>query len=153
MPEMQIQEYVGRSLLFAIAKSYDEIWRDFNSRLRREHCNFLEAMILISLFFEPQGRARPSKLASVFGTSRANLSHGITRLEKLGLLQRALVAGDARGYELRLKPEGKKVALRLIDSIDRLEKHFETEIGSKEVERTIVQISALPDIYKLYRKK
>jgi hypothetical protein len=54
---------------------------------------------------------------------------------------------------LRLKPEGKKVALRLIDSIDRLEKHFETEIGSKEVERTIVQISALPDIYKLYRKK
>jgi DNA-binding MarR family transcriptional regulator len=148
---MRIQEYVGRSLLFAIATSYDSIWRDFNARLRKERCNFLEGMILIALFFEPDAKARPSKLAFVFGTSRANLSHGITKLEKSGFLQRTLANGDARGYELRLKSEGRRVALRLIDSIDRLEEQFESDLGSKEVERVIGQLGKTVDSYKKRR--
>ena len=51
---MQIKEYVGKSLLFAISANYDSVWRDFSARLRKEHCNFIEAMILIALFFESQ---------------------------------------------------------------------------------------------------
>jgi DNA-binding MarR family transcriptional regulator len=156
---MRIREYVNKSLLFAIAANYDAVWRDFNARLRKEQCNFLEAMILIALFFETRKtgadgrpaspvRVRPAALASIFGTTRANLSHGITRLERTGLLKRLVVEGDARGYELVLKPEGKRVALRLIEAIDRLERYFESELGVGEVEGAIARLGRISSVYR-----
>jgi hypothetical protein len=63
----------------------------------------------------------------------------------------SLSNGDARGYELRLKSEGRRVALRLIDSIDRLEEQFESDLGSKEVERVIGQLGKTVDSYKKRR--
>jgi DNA-binding MarR family transcriptional regulator len=163
---MQIREYVKKSLLFAIAANYDAVWRDFNARLRKEHCNFLEAMILIALFFETREmrktgtdaaplapvRVRPAVLASIFGTTRANLSHGITRLERTGLLKRLLVEGDARGYELVLKPDGKRAALRLIEAVDRLERHFESELGAGEVEGAITKLGKISAVYRQYEQ-
>lgn len=152
---MQIKEYVGKSLLFAISANYDSVWRDFSARLRKEHCNFIEAMILIALFFESQNSnsddaegLRPAALAEAFGTTRANLSHGVTRLEKEGLLKRTLVDGDARGYKLVLKPEGRRVALRLISTVDELEGYFEKHLGAREVERTITHLSKVSSVYR-----
>ena len=36
---------------------------------------------------------------------------------------------DARAYQLALKPQGKRCALRVIAALDKLQREFEAEIG------------------------
>jgi DNA-binding MarR family transcriptional regulator len=81
------------------------------------------------MFFEAPGRVMPSQLAATFATTRGNVSHCVSSLEAKGLLQRKIDPEDARAYQLTLKPQGKKCAVRVIGVFDRLQKEFEQEVG------------------------
>ncbi len=143
---MKIQKYVEKSLLFAIGTSYDAIWRNLNTQLKKEECNFLQAMILISLFFEESETVTPSRLADTFYTSRGNLSHCVTYLEKRGWVKRQLDEKDARSYQVILKPEGRKVATRLIKVIDRIEDFFEDSFGKQPLSSTITSLAKIGEL-------
>src|SRR5215210_7360580 len=121
---MKIQQYINSSLILAIGSNYDTVWRDLNAQLKQEHCNLLQAVILISIFFEQSERVTPSELAAIFRTTRGNVSHCISHLERRGFLKRVLDQQDARSYRLVIRPEGKKTAVRLIKIIHDLENHF-----------------------------
>jgi DNA-binding MarR family transcriptional regulator len=71
----------------------------------------------------------PSQLAETFGTTRGNVSHCVSSLEAKGFLQRKIDPEDARAYQLTLKPQGKKCAVRAIGVFDKLQKEFEQEVG------------------------
>lgn len=150
---MKILEYVNLSLPLAIASSYDAIWRDLNARLRAEGCNFLEAVILIALFFESRGtggpatEVTPSRLAEVLGTSRGNVSHCLSRLERRRLIRRVLGERDARTYRLVPRPEGRRVACRLIRVLDEVEAIFEERIGRQGVLSAIEELRNVKRIY------
>ena len=45
------------------------------------------------------------------------------------MLQRKIDPEDARAYQLTLKPQGKKCAVRVIGIFDKLQKEFEREVG------------------------
>jgi DNA-binding MarR family transcriptional regulator len=147
---MKIKNYVQNSLLLAIGTSYDTIWRDLNFKLKEENCNLLQAVILISLFFEESDSVTPSVLADIFHTTRGNVSHCISHLEKRGWIKRQLDEKDARSYRLILKAEGKKAATRLIKIIDEIETFFENDFGKQNVRSTI---SSLWRIEEAYRKR
>lgn len=146
---MKIRQYVRNSLLFAIGSSYEKIWRGFNSSLRKEEVNFLQAVILISMMLEEPGEKAltPSSLADALRTSRGNISHCVSALEKRGFLKRALAPEDARRYRLVLKPEGRRAALRLMKIIDHTENFFEKRFGEKGVQNTIDSMSAFERAY------
>jgi DNA-binding MarR family transcriptional regulator len=146
---MKIRQYVRKSLLFAICTSYEKIWRDFNASLRKEQINFLQAVILISMMFEEQNKkvVTPSALADALRTSRGNVSHCISALEKRGFLKRSFDPDDARRYRLLIKPDGRKTALRLMKVIDQTENFFEKRFGEKHVQDTIDSISAFEKAY------
>lgn len=150
---MKIQQYVRNSLILAIGSNYDTVWRDLNSKLKKENCNLLQAVILISIFFEQTDSVTPSDLAAIFRTSRGNVSHCISHLEKRGFMKRSLDEKDARSYRLILKPEGKKVALRLIKIIDDLESHFERQLGKQAVQTTIDNMNAIEVAYQQIKTK
>jgi DNA-binding MarR family transcriptional regulator len=85
-------------------------------------------------------------LAETFGTTRGNVSHCISSLEAKGLLQRKIDPQDARAYQLTLKPEGKRCALRVIGAFDKLQKEFEREVGKtalREMLKDLRKIEAL----------
>ena len=71
----------------------------------------------------------PSELAETFKTTRGNVSHCVSSLEAKGLLLRKIDPEDARAYQLTLKPQGKKCAVRVIGVFDKLQREFEREIG------------------------
>jgi DNA-binding MarR family transcriptional regulator len=144
---MEIEKFVQNSLLLAIGSSYDTILRDLNFRLREENCNLLQALILISLFFEKEEPVSPSKLAETLGTTRGNISHGISHLEKHRLLRRKLNDKDARSYLLVLRPEGRRLAVRLIKTIDSVENYFERKFGAQEVRSTVQKIARFRAAY------
>ena len=70
-----------------------------------------------------------SELAETFKTTRGNVSHCVSSLEAKGLLLRKIDPEDARAYQLTLKPQGKKCAVRVIGVFDKLQREFEREIG------------------------
>jgi DNA-binding MarR family transcriptional regulator len=140
---MKIKQYIQRSLLLAIGTSYDTVWKELNTRLRKEECNLLQAIILISIFFEPSETVTPSTLAEIFRTTRGNISHCLSHLEKKGFIKRQLDSSDARKYRLTLTPEGKKLALKLMKMIDAFEDTFEKRIGKQNVHKLIETLHEL----------
>lgn len=110
--------------------------------LAQDDLGLLEGLVLAALFFEAPRMVKPSQLAETFGTTRGSVSHCISSLEARGLLQRKIDPEDARAFQLSLKTQGKKCALRVIAAFDKLQKEFEGEIGK----------TALAEMLKLIRK-
>jgi DNA-binding MarR family transcriptional regulator len=65
----------------------------------------------------------------------------------MGLLQRKIDPEDARAYQLTLKPQGKKCALRVIAALDKLQKEFEDEIGKTALSDTLKAIRKLEALF------
>ena len=110
--------------------------------LNDDDLSFLEGLTLAAVFFESPKAIKPSQLAEAFGTTRGNVSHCVSSLEAKGLLQRRIDPEDARAYQLALKPQGKRCALRVIAALDKMQRQFEAEIGK----------SALGEMLKTLRK-
>ena len=126
---MRIETFLKQSPMFCVtltARRFDALTSHL---LEADDLNFLEALILATLFFEAPAAVKPSQLAETFGTTRGNVSHCISSLEAKGLVQRKIDPEDARAYHLALKPSGKKTAMRVIGTLDKVQRQFESEVG------------------------
>jgi DNA-binding MarR family transcriptional regulator len=125
---MRINAFLHESPMFAVNRAA----RRFESLAMRvfaaDDLGFLEGLVLAALFFEARP-LMPSELAETFKTTRGNVSHCVSSLEAKGLLLRKIDPEDARAYQLTLKPQGKKCAVRVIGVFDKLQREFEREIG------------------------
>jgi len=128
--------------MFAVSRAARRFELLAATALAEDELSFLEGLALAAIFFEAPQPVRPSELAETFATSRGNVSHCLSSLEAKGLLQRKIDPGDARAYQLTLKPQGKKCAVRVIGALDRLQRAFEREIGK----------AALSEMLKTLRK-
>jgi len=104
---------------------------------------FLEGLIVAALFFEAPRSVKPSELAEAFATTRGNVSHCVSALEAKGLLQRRIDPADARAYQLTLKLQGRKCAVRVIGAFDKLQREFEREIGKTVLSETLRSLRKL----------
>jgi len=126
---MRIDAFLHESPMFAVNRAARRFESLAAKALAGDSLNFLEGMVLAAMFFEAPRPVMPSQLAETFGTTRGNVSHCISSLEAMGLLQRKIDPEDARAYQLTLKPQGKKCAVRVIGVFDKLQKEFEREVG------------------------
>src|SRR3954454_21352696 len=111
---MKIETFLEQSPLFAVNWAARKFEANVTRLLADKNLNFLEALILVSVLFEEPKRVSPSQLATVFSTTRGNISHCVSSLEAGGLLARRIDPDDARGYQLFLKPQGRKTAMQVI---------------------------------------
>jgi DNA-binding MarR family transcriptional regulator len=139
---MRIDAFLDESPMFAINRAARRFEALTTQVLAADSLIFLEGLILTAMFFEAPLSVKPSQLADTFRTSRGNVSHYISTLEAKGLLQREIDSADARVYQLTLKPQGKKCALRVIGAFDKLQREFEEEVGK----------TALADMLRTIRK-
>jgi DNA-binding MarR family transcriptional regulator len=139
---MRIDAFLHESPMFAVSRAARRFEALAAMALAGDKLSFLEGLTLAALFFEAPSPVKPSHLAETFGMTRGNVSHCISSLEAKGLLQRKIDPEDARAYQLALKPQGKKSALRVIAAFDKLQKEFEDEIGK----------TALSEMLKSLRK-
>lgn len=139
---MRIDAFLRESPMFAVNRAARRFEALAGAVLAEDELGFLEGLTLAAIFFEAPKPIKPSQLAETFGTTRGNVSHCISSLEGKGLLQRKIDPEDARAYQLALKPQGKRCALRVIAAFDKLQKEFEDEIGK----------SSLADMLKTLRK-
>jgi DNA-binding MarR family transcriptional regulator len=139
---MRINAFLNESPMFAVSRAARRFDALASRSLAVDDLSFLEGLVLAALFFEAPKLIKPSHLAETFGTTRGTVSHCVSSLEAKGLLQRRIDPDDARAYQLSLKPQGKRCALRVIAAFDRLQKEFESEIGK----------AALADMLKAIRR-
>lgn len=140
---MRIETFLNQSPLFCIAaaaRRFDALTADL---LAADDLNFLEALILATLFFESPAAVKPSHLADTFATTRGNISHCISRLEARNLVQRKIDPDDARAYHLALRPLGKRTALRVIAALDKLQRDFEHQVGKAPLQSALRTIRSL----------
>jgi DNA-binding MarR family transcriptional regulator len=129
--------------MFAVSRAARRFDALASRALAEDKLSFLEGLTLAALFFEAPKLVKPSQLAETFGTTRGNVSHCISSLEAKGHLQRKIDPEDARAYQLSLKPQGKRCALRVIAALDRLQKEFEREIGKADLSEMLKSIRKL----------
>ena len=140
---MRINAFLRESPMFAVSRAARRFEALAFRALKGDELGFLEGLVLAALFFEAPKLVKPSQLAETFGTTRGNVSHCISSLEAKGLLQRRIDPEDARAYQLTLKTQGKKCALRVIASFDKLQKEFESEIGKTALAEMLKSIRKL----------
>jgi DNA-binding MarR family transcriptional regulator len=143
---MRIDAFLEESPMFAVNRAARRFESLSAQVLAGDGLGFLEGLVVAGIFFEAPRPVKPSQLAETFGTTRGNVSHCISSLEAKGLLQRKIDPGDARAYQLTLKPEGKRCALRVIGAFDKLQKEFEREVGKtalREMLKDLRKIEAL----------
>jgi DNA-binding MarR family transcriptional regulator len=143
---MRIDAFLAESPMFAVNRAARRFESLTAQVLAGDGLGFLEGLVVAGIFFEAPRPVKPSQLAETFGTTRGNVSHCISSLEAKGLLQRKIDPGDARAYQLTLKPEGKRCALRVIGAFDKLQKAFEREVGKtalREMLKDLRKIEAL----------
>ncbi|MHC5560885.1 MarR family winged helix-turn-helix transcriptional regulator [Kocuria sp. U4B] len=62
-----------------------------------------------------RGALRPTDLASVLGTTKANISKIVQKLETAGLVARVPSPNDERSVLVGLTPAGREIGLRIVD--------------------------------------
>jgi DNA-binding MarR family transcriptional regulator len=117
-----------------------------NQVLKDEDVTAFEALVLAALFFETSGAIKPSALAASFETTRSNVSHCISSLEAMGLVQRKIDPEDARAVQLVLRPRGKKQAARVVGIMDQMQRQLEAGIGVEKLAGTIRQMSEVEEL-------
>jgi DNA-binding MarR family transcriptional regulator len=86
---------------------------------------------------------KPSHFATTFSATRGNVGHCISSLEAKDLIQRRIDTDDGRAYRLVLKPQGQKVAMRVIGPLDKLQREFEEQVGKEALETSLRIIGSL----------
>lgn len=142
---MRINAFLEESPMFAVSRAARRFEALAVRALGADSLSFLEGLTLAALFFEAPRPVKPSQLAETFATTRGNVSHCIASLEAKGLLQRRIDPEDARAYQLALKPQGKRTALRVIAAFDRLQKEFENEIGKTALGEMLTALRRLEE--------
>jgi DNA-binding MarR family transcriptional regulator len=142
---MRIETFLKESPMFCIALTARRFDALTTQLLKTDDLNFLEALILSTLFFESPAPVKPSQLAETFGTTRGNVSHCISSLEARGFVQRKIDPNDARAYHLALKPQGRKTAIRVIGALDKVQRGFESKVGKDALQSALRVVRSLAE--------
>lgn len=122
LPDLPMAETgMVRMLRFAITglgETLDPVFRELGFNEYSFH-------ILCLLLASEHGRASPSELSELVGTSRANMTRILDSMVSDGLASRAVEARDARRHVIRITPAGRRAAIQAVPKlIDPLKRAF-----------------------------
>ena len=143
---MRIEAFLRQSPVFQASRIARRTEASLNAILQEEELTFFEALMLAAIFFEKKGGIKPSDLAETFQTTRGNVSHCVSSLEAKGLVRRRIDPEDARSFRLVLQPVGKKRAVRVVGIFDRMQTHFEKNVGVAKLSGMLEQMRAVEEL-------
>jgi DNA-binding MarR family transcriptional regulator len=143
---MRIEAFLRQSPIFQASRIARRTEASLNAILQDEGLTFFEALMVAAIFFEKKGGIRPSDLAETFQTTRGNVSHCVSSLEAKGLVRRRVDPEDARSFRLVLQPVGKRRAVRAVGIFDRMQRHFEKNVGVTKLTGMLEQMRAVEEL-------
>lgn len=143
---MRIESFLRQSPIFQANRIARRMDASLGIALEGEGLSVFEAMMLAAIFFERRGEIKPSELAEAFQTTRGDVSHCISSLEAKGLVERRIDPEDARAFQLMLKPQGRRRAVRVVGILDRMQRVIEEGMGSSRLATVLERMSAVEEL-------
>src|SRR5258708_20176021 len=84
--------------------------------------------------------------AEGFEATRGNVRHCVYSLEGKGLVRGRIDPDDARSFRLVLQPVGKRRAVRVVGIFDRMQTHFEKNVGVARLTGMLEQMGAVEEL-------
>ncbi len=143
---MRIESFLKQSPIFQANRMARRMDAALAEVLTGEELSVFEAMVLVAIFFEKRGEIKPSELAVAFQTTRGNVSHCVSSLEAKGLVERRIDPDDARGFQLMLKPSGRRRAVRVVGILDGIQRQLEETVGVATLESMLKQLGKVEEL-------
>jgi DNA-binding MarR family transcriptional regulator len=143
---MRIESFLKQSPIFQANRMARRMDAALAEILTGEELSVFEAMALVAIFFEKRGEIKPSELAVAFQTTRGNVSHCVSSLEAKGLVERRIDPDDARGFQLMLKPSGRRRAVRVVGILDGIQRQLEETVGVATLESMLRQLGKVEEL-------
>ncbi len=74
------------------------------------------------------------------------MSHCVSSLEAKGLVRRRIDPEDARSFQLVLQPVGEEAAVRVVGILDRMQTHFEKNVGVARLTGMLEQMRSVEEL-------
>jgi DNA-binding MarR family transcriptional regulator len=143
---MRIESFLKQSPIFQANRMARRMDAALAEILTGVELSVFEAMVLVAIFFEKRGEIKPSELAVAFQTTRGNVSHCVSSLEAKGLVERRIDPDDARGFQLMLKPSGRRRAVRVVGILDGIQRQLEETVGVATLESMLKQLGRVEEL-------
>lgn len=122
---MKISSYTENSPIFQMYRLNNSVQSYYTQRLKAHDVNFIQSLILLTIYFEGKKKVSPMFIVRGLGLSKSNVSQALSQLESQKKIKRRMDEEDARSLWLTLTAEGKSEAAKIISIFEASEKKFE----------------------------
>lgn len=143
---MKIEKFLSQSPSYQCIVAGNAVQKSLDRALDKYDLNWLQAFVLLALFFEKEKDVQPKDLQETFETSKGNISHTISHLESLKMIKRQLSATDRRVFYLRITKKGRQVSSQeLVGFFNRLQDDIEERATPRRLNRWLLETNKLRD--------
>ncbi len=129
---MKFKVYLDESPLFHLIGIQKSLDKGLSKALKDSGLSIKEGLILLTLLFEKDSLG-PSELIDALHFSKAQISQGLSKLESMGLIKRALNHQDARKTCILLTNLGAKKANALTKAYEYIDSTIEDKLGKEDL--------------------
>lgn len=145
---MKIEQFLKSSPTFAAIFAAQFISKQISLKLKDYELTYLQALVLVAIFFEPSQEARPLTLAKSLRMTKGNVSHSISHLQAVGLIQYDSLRNDKRGSVVRLNVRGKTLVTKLIKYFDEMQRKTEDAFSVSGTKKMMAGLEQLEELYR-----
>lgn len=144
---MRIEKFLKSSPTFAAIFAAQFISKQISVKLKEHDLTYLQALVLVAIFFESSQESRPSCLAKTLRMTKGNVSHCVSYLQEQGLIQYKHLRADKRGSAVGITARGKSLVVKLIKYFDEMQRKTEDTFSVPGTKKMMAQLETLEKLY------
>lgn len=133
MRKLKLEKFINESATISLIFNGLRIQKELNSTLKEYDLTLNHALIMLSIFFEPEKTIRSNELTTLIPMTKGNISHCTSSLEQKKLISRKTIPDDLRGFEFSLTTKGQKQCMSLIKFFDKVESDCDKKFSAQKI--------------------
>lgn len=140
MKKLKLKKFINESATISLIFNGLRLQKELNTALSEYDLTLNHALIMLSIFFEPDKTIRSHELTGLIPTTKGNISHCTSSLEQKKLISRKIIPNDLRGFEFSLTAKGQKQCISLIKFFDSIEANCDQKYSAERL-RDFIEVS------------
>lgn len=133
MKKLKLEKFINESATISLIFNGLRLQKEFNSALKEYDLTLNHALIMLSIFFEPEKSIRSNEITALIPMTKGNISHCTSSLEQKKLISRKTIPNDLRGFEFGLTAKGQKQCISLIKFFDKVESDCDKKFSAQKL--------------------
>jgi DNA-binding MarR family transcriptional regulator len=143
MKKLKLEKFINESATISLIFNGLRLQKELNSSLKEYDLTLNHALIMLSIFFEPEKTIRSNEIVALIPMTKGNISHCTSSLEQKKLVSRKVIPNDLRGFEFSLTAKGQKQCISLIKLFDKVESECDKKFSAQKLKDFIEMSSEL----------